>query len=294
MDTNTNIISFPGLGIGEFTVNKIAATILGHDIAWYGVIITFGMICGFLFAYLHAKDEKISTDDLLDLAITVIICGVIGARAYYVIMRHEHYNSLYSVIAIWNGGLAIYGGIIAGIISVLVFSLVKKISIAKLLDLAGPACMIGQAIGRWGNFMNAEAYGCETSLPWRMGLHKIGYIINDPAIYVHPTFLYESLWNIIGFAFICLLYRKKKFDGQNFLMYITWYGFGRMFIEGLRTDSLYIGSIRVSQAVGAITFAVGLALIVIFTIKASKIENTPAADGETEKDTEDTENGKAD
>lgn len=291
MDANTNIISFPGLGIGEFTINKIAVTIFGRDIAWYGIIITFGMVCGFIFAYLHSKREKISTDDLLDLAITVIICGVLGARAYYVIMRHEYYHSFYSVIAIWNGGLAIYGGIIAGTISVLIFSRIKKISIAKLLDLAGPACMIGQAIGRWGNFMNAEAYGCETSLPWRMGLHQIGYTVNNPAIYVHPTFLYESLWNLIGFIFICLLYDRKKFDGQNFLMYITWYGFGRMFIEGLRTDSLMIGSIRVSQAVGAVTFVTGTVLIIILTLLSSKKKAKVTTDSNK---TEDNDNGTAD
>ena len=271
-------ISFPGIGIDAFSVNKVAFTLPignGLEIRWYGIIITFGIILAILYATKRAKDEGICFDDLLDIAIFTVIFAVIGARLYYVIFSDDKYETFYDVIAIWNGGIAIYGAIIAGAITVFCVCKVKKINTLRAFDMAAPAVMIGQIIGRWGNFMNGEAHGTEVaegSLLYflRMGLSKGNADITS---FVHPTFLYESLWNLVGFVIINALYKKKKFDGQIFLMYLSWYGFGRMFIEGLRTDSLHlIGNIRVSQVVGFLCFIVGAILIVIMLEKARRAE----------------------
>ena len=271
-------ISFPGIGIDAFSVNKVAFTLPiggGLEIRWYGIIITFGIILAILYASKRAKDEGIIFDDLLDMAIFTVIFSVIGARLYYVIFSDDKYETFYDVIAIWNGGIAIYGAIIAGAITIFCVCKVKKIKVLRAFDMAAPAVMIGQIIGRWGNFMNGEAHGTEVaegSLLYflRMGLSKGNAAITS---FVHPTFLYESLWNLVGFVIINALYKKKKFDGQVFLMYISWYGFGRMLIEGLRTDSLHlIGNIRVSQVVGFLCFIVGAILIVIMFEKARRAE----------------------
>ena len=259
-------ISFPGLNIEEFPLNRVAFTLFGRDVMWYGVIITCGIILASLYAHYRGKKvEGIKTDDILDYAIYLVIFGVIGARLYYVFTKFENFKAdsfgktLYNMIAVWEGGLAIYGGIIAGALALIVVSLIKKINVFRAFDMAAPAVMIGQILGRWGNFFNAEAYGGETTLPWRMGIRPEG---SDTTIYEHPTFLYESLWNLIGFLIINALYKRKKFNGQVFLMYISWYGFGRMFIEGLRTDSLYVGDYRISQVVGFLCFFFGASILV--------------------------------
>ena len=287
-----SIISFPGLGIGEFTVNTIAFTVFGRSITWYGIIVTLGIVCGFLYALRRGKTEKIIADDLLDFAIYGVIFGVIGARLYYVVMKRDSYHSLYDVIAVWNGGLAIYGGIIAAFVSGFIVARIKKLRFTKIFDVVGPAFMLGQLIGRWGNFVNAEAYGAETALPWRMGIQNY---LHPNAIYVHPTFLYESLWNLLGFIIVNIFYKKKKFDGEVFLWYVAWYGFGRMFIEGLRSDSLYIGPLRVSQVLAMVSCAIAVALIIILRAKYKddpdavaaeayykKAEKTKAAVGESD------------
>lgn len=300
MDT-VNIVSFPGLGIGEITMNTVAFSLFGRDIAWYGIIVTTGIIAAFLYAFYRSRFEGVSSDDLLDLAIAIIICGIVGARAYYVLMRLDNYHSFLDMIAVWKGGLAIYGGIIGGFIAAFVVAKVKKLSFPRILDMVGPGVMLGQAIGRWGNFVNAEAYGSDTSLPWRMGLHEIAGRALTEVRYVHPTFIYESLWNVIGFVLINLFYKKKRFNGQVFLFYMTWYGFGRMLIEGLRTDSLYIGDIRVSQAVGLLTFIAGITMLIIFGIKAGrhtavKLSVPQTNENQNENETEKAEDndGKAD
>ena len=275
-------ISFPGLGIEPFHIDKVAFTVFGRPVAWYGLLITFGMLLALFIALRCSKKEGIKTDDIVDLALFAIIFGVLGSRLYYVIFTWNEFDYLVTdgsffsnlwktfvnIIAIWNGGLAIYGGVIGGILVAVVFSKVKKIRFTKILDILAPCVMIGQIVGRWGNFINMEAYGGETTLPWRMGL-----LYGDAATgvwyaeqYVHPTFLYESLWNIIGFVILLLLYRKKKFDGQNAATYFIWYGFGRMLIEGLRTDSLYLGVLRVSQVVGLVSAVIGI-LMYIFLPK---------------------------
>lgn len=261
-----NVISFPGLGIGEFTLNPVAFTVFGHEIRWYGIIITLAMVVGFFVALHNAKFEKIKTDDVLDLAIFLIIFSMVGARLYYVLMKLEDFDSFLDVISVWNGGLAIFGGVIAGAITVFVVSKVKKIQPAKMFDMVAPGLIIGQVIGRWGNFCNAEAHGTVTDLPWRMGIQYGG---TGTMKYYHPTFLYESLWNLLGFILLSVFYKKKKYNGQVALMYIVWYGFGRFFIEGLRTDSLYLmksvfgETIRVSQVVAALCVIVGVVLLIV-------------------------------
>ncbi len=265
-----NYISFPGLGIKEFPLNPVAFELFGRPVMWYGIIITFGMILAVLYVLYRAKhNEGIKQDDVFDYAIYAIFFGVLGARLYYVIMEFDSYKgdtlgeTLKNMIAIWEGGLAIYGGIIAGAAVLLIVSLIKKIKPGKAFDMVAPAVMLGQLIGRWGNFCNAEAHGGETSLPWRMGIREEG---SSATIFVHPTFLYESLWNLLGFILINLFYKKKKYDGQIFVMYITWYGFGRMLIEGLRTDSLYVGDFRISQIIGFLCFFIGACFLTAMEI----------------------------
>lgn len=264
-------LSFPGLGIGEFELDPVAIRIGdSFEIRWYGIIIVTGIILAFLYACYRAKHEGISFDHMIDITLFTVVFAVIGARAYYVLTSLDQYDSFLDMIAIWNGGLAIYGGIIAGAITIFVVCKIKKLSFVKVLDLAAPAVMIGQIIGRWGNFFNGEAYGgvvYEGSPLYflRMGIspHNIEGI--KGMAYVHPTFFYESMWNLVGFALIHFLYKKKKFDGQIVLMYLTWYGFGRMLIEGLRTDSLYVGVFRISQVVGFLCF-VGGSVALIFNL----------------------------
>ena len=266
-----NIISFPGLGIEGFEVNPVAFSIFGFDIMWYGIIITLAMVAGFFIARHNAKFEKIKTDDVLDLAIFLIIFSMIGARLYYVLMKLENYHSLWEVLDVRKGGLAIFGGVGAGALTVFIVSKVKKIAPGKMYDMVAPGLILGQTIGRWGNFMNAEAHGGETELPWRMGIQYAGSAVTK---YYHPTFLYESLWNLIGFALMMIFYKKKKFNGQHAIFYMIWYGFGRFFIEGLRTDSLYFmksvfgETIRVSQVVGAVIFVIGVISMIIGLARA--------------------------
>ena len=294
-------VSFPGFGIEPFHMDRIAFSLFGIDVNWYGLIITCGMILAVLYALWHAKHEGVKSDDIIDLALALIFCGVIGARLYYVIMEFDQYlvsggtflqnlgGTLYNCIAIWNGGLAIYGGIIAGFLAAMVVARAKRIPFPVIADIAGPAVMVGQIIGRWGNFVNVEAFGAETTLPWRMG---VLYSFNDGVSFVsekfvHPTFIYESLWNLLGLILITYFYKKKKFHGQMFLTYMTWYGFGRMLIEGLRADSLYVGSIRISQLVGFVTFVVG-AVLIIYNLqrvkKKSLSEKTDEEVNEVEND----------
>ncbi len=279
-------LSFPGLGIGEFQVNSTAFTVFGVSIAWYALIITFGMICAVMYLAFRAKQIGIVFDDILDFVIFAIPIGIIGARVYYVLAEIDRYDSFAEMINIRNGGLAIYGGIIAGTLAVIGVSHYKKINFFAIADSCTPGIILAQAIGRWGNFMNGEAHGGETTIFCRMGIQKIG----SEMIYVHPTFLYESLWNLIGFILINIFYKHKKYDGQILFMVFGWYGLGRMFIEGLRTDSLYTQifglEFRTSQVLAGIIFAVCLVLLIYFAIKPPKKEfyrKVPAENKETDK-----------
>lgn len=264
-------ISFPGLGIEPFTINSTAFTIFGIEIKWYAIIIVTGIILAFFYVYMRTRPLGLLTDDLLDIALVVVFPAIICARLYYVIFKELEvpgsYQTFLDVIDIRSGGLAIYGGIIGGAAFALLILKIKKIRLMTMFDALAPAVMIGQTLGRWGNFVNSEAYGGQTDLPWRMGV-----VENGEMIYVHPTFLYESLWNLLGLLIITVFYKKRKFDGQVFFFYFAWYGLGRMFIEGMRTDSLYIGStgIRVSQLISGVLFVVAAFLLIFFTIRTKR------------------------
>ena len=281
---NDVIISFPGIGIEPFAVSKVAFTIpigKGIDVAWYGIILTLGIIAGVGYAIFRTRTEQgITSEDIMDYALWTVIIAIIGARTYYVLttLDSHSYDSFYDVIAIWNGGIAIYGAIIGGALSLLLVSKIKKYNRQKILrvfDMVAPGVMLGQIIGRWGNFMNGEAHGSriDGNFFLRMGLGgdaDIDWHLRDQITYYHPTFLYESLWNLIGFVLINLFYKKKKYDGQILLMYLGWYGFGRMLIEGLRTDSLYIGPFRISQVVGLLCFVICATLLIFFEVRSRR------------------------
>ncbi len=262
-------ISFPGLGIGEFSVNSVAIKIGNIEIAWYALIITIGMICAVAYMVFRTKQEGLSFDNVIDFALWAIPFGIVGARLYYVLTKLEEFHSFAEVINIRSGGLAIYGGIIAGAIVVFIVAKIKKISFLMFADCVTPGIILAQAIGRWGNFMNGEAFGYETNWFCRMGLNNV--LTGNQTLYVHPTFLYESLWNIVGFVLINIFYKHKKYNGQIFLMVFGWYGLGRMFIEGLRTDSLYTTifgwTFRTSQVLAGLIFAVCAILLVYFQFK---------------------------
>ena len=261
---NESIISFPGLGIDEFVLNRVAFSfnIGSHNftVMWYGLIICLAIFTAFSYFVFRAKQQGIIFDDMLDIALVTVVTAVIGARLYFVVFYGGYLETdgtfienvlgtLYNVIAVWNGGLAIYGGIIFGALAVFYMSRRKKISFFTLGDMAVPSVMLGQAIGRWGNFCNGEAFGSETTMPWRMGLCNVE--TGFRTMYVHPTFFYESLWNIIGFTLINIFYQKRKYHGEVIVWYFSWYGLGRTFIELLRTDSLMIGPFRVSALLSA-------------------------------------------
>ena len=299
-----SIISFPGLGIDEFVLNReaISFTIgkLPITIMWYGIIVCLGIFAGFFYFAFRAKQQNIVFDDILDITLVTVITAVIGARLYFVVFYGGYLEtdgtfienllgSLYNVIAVWNGGLAIYGGIIFGALAVIFMSRRKKISFFKLADMA-------------------------TTLPWRMGLCNIetGYQM----LYVHPTFLYESLWNLIGFILINIFYRKRKYHGEVAVWYFIWYGLGRAFIELLRTDSLMIGPIRVSSMLSFLLVAALIPLGIylrklckkhtengllqdgtlvtipmLFTLKTNKKSNNQNNTAENSAESEENQNG---
>ena len=281
-----NTVTFPGLGL-EFELNRVAFSVFGHNIYWYGVIIAAGFLLAVAFGLWKAPKFGLDPDTIVDAIFYVVPSAIIGARLYYVIFNPAVcYNadgsfSLLRAIAFWDGGLAIYGGVIATVISALIFCRVRKVDFWSGMDITSYGLLIGQLIGRWGNFVNVEAYGAPTTLPWRMCSESIanelwrdGLLetdaayqqVLDGALGVHPTFLYESLWNLLGLGLLLLLMKKgRKFNGQMFLSYVIWYGLGRAAIEGLRTDSLYFFGtpIRSSQMLGIVSALVGIGLFVL-------------------------------
>ena len=247
-------ISFPALGL-NFQINRVAATVFGKDIFWYGIIICIGFVLAALYVNARVKEFGCTSDNLMDCLIICVPVGIICARIYYVAFEWDYYSQHPGeIIAVWNGGIAIYGAVIGVVVALYVYSRVKKLSFASLCDLAAFGLLIGQCIGRWGNFVNGEAHGGPTDLPWGMSI--------DGAAAVHPTFLYESVWNLIGFIALHFYSKKRKFPGEMALLYVAWYGLGRAWIEGLRTDSLYIGTLRVSQVLAAVSCIVAIALLV--------------------------------
>lgn len=251
-------VSFPGLGL-EFHFNNVAFHIASKPIYWYGILIMLGVILAVVYASARSRQFGIRQDDLYDAVLFAVPLGIVCARIYYVIFEWEQYkDNLSEIFATWHGGLAIYGGIIGGIIVIVVLCKVKKIYVMDMLDLFASAVPIGQILGRWGNFFNCEAYGSSTSLPWRMVIGK--NLEEAGAAGNHPTFFYESAWNLIGFIILYFSSKKRKYHGEILLLYLGWYGLGRFFIEGLRTDSLYLWGtgIRVSQVVALICIIIGL------------------------------------
>jgi len=263
-------IGFPGLGIDPFKVNSVAFTVFGIEIAWYAVIITIGMIMAVLYCSYRAKKIGMTFDDVIDFALAAIPIGIIGARLYYILTKLESFPTFRDWIAIRDGGLAIYGGIIGGTLAVLIVARVKKIKFLAFADCTMPGIILAQAIGRWGNFCNGEAFGYETDIFCRMSLNN--GLTHFQTLMVHPCFLYESLWNILGFVLINIFYKKRRYDGQIFVAVCGWYGLGRAWIEGLRTDSLYLPeifgmSLRVSQVLALAIVVVCLGVLIYHAAK---------------------------
>lgn len=255
-------ISFPALGL---TMNPSQSFNIGSlQIHWYGVLIALGLLLAVIYACGRSKEFGLHEDDLVDGVLCIVPFAVICARLYYCIFKWDSYSdNLLSILYIWEGGLAIYGGVIGAAIGIVVFAKVKKqkVNLLTVLDITSLGFLIGQSIGRWGNFLNREAFGAQTDIFCRMGLYDT---LTGQVQYYHPTFLYESLWNICGFVLLHFLSKRRKYDGQIALGYVAWYGLGRTLIEGLRTDSLYWGPIRVSQLLAAIScFAAVVVLIVM-------------------------------
>lgn len=256
-------ISFPMLG--DWSIDPpYSFNLFGLEIYFYGVIIALGFILAALYCAKRAKEFGLSSDELYELVIWLIPTCIIGARLYYVLFKLDYFiANPDKIFALRDGGLAIYGGIIAGIIVGIIWCRAKKIRVFAVADLTAFGLLIGQSVGRWGNFINREAFGAKTEIFCRMGLTVPGF----ETLYVHPTFLYESLWNILGLIVLHIWSKKgkRKYDGQVFWLYILWYGLGRAWIEGLRSDSLYIGStdIRVSQLLAIVSAVVSLVILII-------------------------------
>lgn len=271
-----DIVEFPGLWGLKVTVSRVAFQLFGISINWYGIIIAFSFLAAVLLAMRDSKKFELEPDNIIDLVLFSIPVAIISARLFYVLFTWENFkDNLIEIFNIRNGGLAIYGGVLGGILVLYFFAKRKKIGLWKLLDFCIVYVPLAQAIGRWGNFINQEAFGTNTSLPWGMTSQTIkryltNNIINlqsqginvDPNLPVHPAFLYESLWNV-GMFFLLLWYRKrKKLEGEVFFMYMILYGFARFWIEGIRTDSLMIGSLRISQVLAGV-FVVAFATLLL-------------------------------
>ena len=291
MEAQTVIVKFAGIA-KEFSVSNTLN--LGFTtVRWYGAIIAFGFLLAVLFGGRIAYKWKINLDKMIDVLLYGTIGGILGARLYYVAFKWDYYGQhLSDIFKIWEGGLAIYGGIIGGILAAFIVCRIEKLNFFNLLDMVSMSLLIGQGIGRWGNYANQEAFGSITNKNWGMmsdtvaeyvsrnasyfGLDNVDNVkqyIADNNLFVHPTFFYESVWCILGFFVLYIIMKKRrKFSGQLFLCYGVWYGFGRMVLEGLRSDSLYIGntSIRVSQLLSAVLMLVSLVLLISLYIKFTK------------------------
>ena len=256
--SNYSIISFPFLGL---EVNPPRGFEIGPlDIRLYGLIIVCGLMLAVWYACRRSREFGLKSDDLLDGVLWVTPFALLCARLYYCAFEWERYAAdPISVLYVWKGGLAIYGGVIGAIVGAAVFTKVKKIKLTAVLDLLMIGFLIGQSIGRWGNFCNREAFGAATDSFFRMGLFNER---TGAWEYYHPTFLYESLWNVAGFVLLHFLSKHRKYDGQIALYYAAWYGLGRAFIEGLRVDSLWWGPFRVSQVLAAVTCVVAVAVLI--------------------------------
>ena len=271
-------IGFPGLFGGiEIDPDPIALHI-GHGIYWYGIILALGLLAGLLLCMKQAKRFGLTEDNVMDVGLWATPLCIIGSRIYYVVFYLDLYRNADGsldwgrVIAIWDGGIAMYGTVIVGILVAFVYCKIKKLKFLAMTDLCVMGLLIGQCIGRWGNFVNGEAHGGPTTLPWGMTI--------DGQSMVHPTFLYESLWNLAGFVLLHFYSKKRRFKGEIALLYAAWYGAGRAWIEGLRTDSLYIGSVRVSQLLAVVSCIAAVAVLArqYHRIKVAKAFYVPETD----------------
>ncbi len=258
-------MSFPGLGIGEFTINPTAFKITDNiTIEWYAIIICIGILAAYFICDRLAKRFDIKGDDIIDGMLVGLPAGFIGARVWYILGDLDSFDSFMDMISVWNGGLAIYGGVLGAVLAVAVFCKVKKISLPNLLDLVAIGFMIGQIIGRWGNFANVEVFGVQTELPWRMGVG-----VDCIAEYVHPLFLYESLWNLLGLLIILGYMDFRKYKGELFLMYMTWYGIGRAWMEPMRdvAYNLHIFGLRINMVLALALALVSFGTLVFVWVK---------------------------
>ena len=298
-------IAFPGLG---FTINPPKGFSIGSfEVMFYGLIIGLGLLLCCIYGLRRGKEFGLTQDDILDGALWIIPFSIICARLYYCAFywKEGHYaaNPI-SILYIWEGGLAIYGGVIGAAIGIVIYCLCKKIPITTCLDITFVTFPIGQAIGRWGNFFNREAFGAQTTNFLRMGLNMTeDGAYSTEMFYYHPTFLYESVWNALGFVLLHYASKKRKYEGQMALLYAMWYGLGRAIIEGLRTDSLMLGPFRVSQLLAAVSCAAAAWILIWQMFKphdpaklyvnrvAAKAAEVEAEElEETEEETEETEN----
>ena len=274
-----NHVSFPGLGL-EMEINRVAFTVFGVPIYWYGVCIALGLLLGMLYAFRYAKSYGIDADRMVDVIFVSTIAAIIGGRAYYVATAPFEYQSVWEMIDIRLGGIAIYGGVIGAFLMGALMCRLRKVPMLPMFDLAAQGFLIGQCIGRWGNFFNQEAFGGNTTLPWGMISENTQQYLQsvqqtlaaqgmtvDPSMPVHPTFLYESIWCGLGFLLLWRYSKHRRFHGEMTLLYVMWYGFERFFVEGLRTDSLMVGNVRISQAVAALSVVAALVAWVVLRRK---------------------------
>ncbi len=260
-----NYIAFPGLGL-EFNVGTGIQITEDYSIKWYGLIICAAFVICVILGMRSCEKRGLSRDDLMDYILITVPSAIIGARLYYVIFSWDTYkDNPIEILYIWKGGLAIYGGIIGAVLAVFIISKVKKHNTIALFDFMLPYICLGQAIGRWGNFFNQEAYGASTTLPWGMTGNIIAREFGDSL--VHPTFLYESLWCFIAFAVMVLVRKKLTVPGQMTALYFTLYGAERALVEGLRTDSLMLGNIRVSQLLSVVLCVAGAVMLIYLSVK---------------------------
>lgn len=282
----THEIQFPELG-WKFHIDPTAFTVFGFQIQWYGIIITIGLILALIYVLPRMKRFGLDADRAIDVIIGGVIGGILGARIYYVLMRWDEYKwDWKAIINTRNGGLAIFGGIIGGILIGYIIARIRKVKALPMLDVVSLGFLIGQGIGRWGNFVNQEAFGTNTdsflgmtggtiqrtiadgmSMDGDMYKNGLEMLWEKP---VHPCFLYESIWCLLGFVILAFWSKRRKYDGQIFLMYLTWYGAERFLVEGIRTDSLMLGNIRISQALAAVIFVVSVILQIIFFIRRKR------------------------
>ncbi|MCX7710938.1 MAG: prolipoprotein diacylglyceryl transferase [Clostridia bacterium] len=280
------MIDFPGLGL-HFNINPVALQIGNIRIFWYGIIIAIGFMLAVFLSMKNSQKYGIDQENIIDLVLVAAPVAIIFARLYYVVFQWENYrNDLSEIYKIWHGGIAIYGAIIGALLAAYLFARYKKISTLDLFDLCSPYLILAQGIGRWGNFVNQEAFGVNTTLPWGMTSEKIkddlldlqrsGMNV-DPNLPVHPTFLYESLWNLASFLVLIWFRKHRKVKGEVFFLYMILYGLGRFWVEGLRTDSLMLGNVRVSQLL-ALVFAIAFCIVFFLRRKG-------AVDSKTEDET---------